>query len=177
MKHLTLAISLLALCFCTSISFAMPLSMMTQKEQQALPDAILEENGRHRVKRGETTWSLSRQAGLSVGAFYSFNWDAYQYQGHHVGGPDKLPAGAIVKVGNLVESSKVIAAGTFGGRHSIHEYEFWGCRDCSDCSGTYVEVRWSVDWPEEGCGLFPSGLKNLQRIVLSSCFGIIDAKN
>ena len=110
----TIALLILTL---SATVFSMPLSMMSQKELQALPDAVLEENGRHRVKRGETTWSLARQAGLSVDAFHSFNSDAYQC----FDGPERLLAGAIVKVGKLVETSKVIAAGTFGGRHSIHE--------------------------------------------------------
>lgn len=170
MKHLTFATCLLALCLIPTVVSATPLSLMTQEELQALPDAMLEENGFYRVKPGETTWSLSRQAGLSVKAFHSFNRDAYR------GGPEeKLPAGAVVKVGNLVESSKVIAAGTFGGRHSIHEYEFCGCRDASTDLPTEVQVRWSVEWPEEGCGLLPKGLKNLQNIVISSCFGSNDA--
>ena len=144
--------------------------MMSQEELQALPDAVLEENGRHRVKRGETTWSLARQAELSVDAFHSFNRDAYQY----FDGPERLLTGAIVKVGKLVESSKVVEACTFGGRHSIHEYEFCGYRDysCPDCSdNSHVQVCWSIAWPEEGCGLLPSGIKKLRMLITSQCLG------
>ena len=101
MKHLVFALSLLTLCHISAVVSALPLSMMSQEELQALPDAVLEENGRHRVKPGETTWSLAQKAGLSVYAFHWFNSDAYHYQ-------ERLPAGAIVKVGKLVESSKMV---------------------------------------------------------------------
>ena len=165
MKHLVFAISLLTLCHISVVVSAMPLSMMSQEQLQALPDAVLEENGRHRVKPGETTWSLAQKAGLSVNAFHWFNSDAYQFDWD----PERLSAGAIVKVGKLVESTKVIEACTFGGRHSIHEYEFCGCSDCSDSS--LVQVCWSIEWPEEGCGLLPSCIKRLRMLITSQCLG------
>ncbi|MBR6470886.1 MAG: hypothetical protein IKS83_03745 [Victivallales bacterium] len=190
MKHLTFAISVLALCFCASISFAMPLSMMTQKEQQALPDSVLEENGRHRVKRGETSYSLAKQVWkinndidfvdenmktqwrfvkrvrMNQDDFRSFNLDAYSGCS-----ADNLPEGAIVKMGNPIEITTEKKAETFGGKYSIHEYEFLG-RSCGN-----IECRWSIMWPEDGCGLFPKGLEKLQSVIIQICFGYEDIFN
>ena len=189
MKHLTFAISLLVLCFCASISFALPLSMMSQEEQQALPDDVLEANGRHRVKRGETTYSLAKQVSKIINDivfvdgkdkwrfvkrvrmdqddFRSFNLDVYP----GCSSVDNLPAGAIVKMGNPIEISTEKTAWTFGGKYSLHEYEFLGL------SCGRVECRWSIMWPEDGCGLWPNGLKKLQSLIIQKCFGYEDALN
>lgn len=76
------------------MTYAMPLSLMSQDEQKALPDTMLAENGRHRVKAGETTFGLARMMGLEVNDFHSYNWDAYRAGTSSVG-PSQLPAGRL----------------------------------------------------------------------------------
>ena len=186
---LTNATILLMLCFLATMVSAMPLSLMSQEELAALPDAVLEQNGRHRVKPGETTYSLAKQVSkiiierfldpvdgkgkwrflkrvrMDQDDFHSFNLDVYP----GCCSANNLPAGAIVKMGNPIEISTEKTAWTFGGKCSLHEYEFLGV-SCGN-----IECRWSIMWPEDECGLWPKGLKKLQSIIIQKCFGYEDA--
>ncbi len=151
--------------FLHSLAWTMPLSLMSKSELDALPESILRANGRHRVTPGETTYGLAKKMGLNYNLFYRFNLYAYP----NCGDPELLPAGTIVMIGNPLEIRKVTEAGAFAGRHSLHEYEFLAVRERSE-SGRNVRCCWSIAWPEKECGLFPTGLKKLQNIVISSCF-------
>lgn len=61
---------------------------------------------------------------------------------------------------------------TFDGRYSLHEYEFLAKEPSSaHDNGAHVQCKWSVAWPAEGSGLHANGLKSLQKLVISKCFG------
>ena len=166
-RHAVLGLWLLLF---STLASAVPLSMMSQEELQALPDAFLAEYGRYRVKPGETTYGLAKRMGMDADEFHSFNHAAYVFGAQ----PDNLQAGAVVMLGNPLETKKVIGTGAFQGRYSLHEYELLFNGRVGKF-GNSVECRWSVAWPEKECGLLPQALKNLQDLIITSCFSRMEA--
>lgn len=162
------AAGLLTLCFFASTASAMPPSMTPETELDALPDSVLEQYGRHRVKRGETAFGLARKAGMSVNVFHVLNM--YKF----AGGPDRLRAGGIVIMRNPLETAKVEAKEKHGGRFSVHDGEFIGkgpCRCGLDADlHSFVLCSWSIAWPEAGCGLSPKALEALRGLIIDNCF-------